>query len=74
MLGSRYDSTPNARITYTFAVGTDTIRIVADLAIITNPGSAFERRMEMNNAKDSMEFQEMLNQLRDTFSYQPKYY
>lgn len=74
LLGSRYDSTPNARITYTLAVGTDSVRIVADLAIITNPGSAFERRMEMNSVKDSMEFQEMLNQLRDTFSYRPKYY
>ena len=64
--GSRYDGIPNARITYTFAVGTDTVRVVADLAIITNPGSAFERRsLEMNDAEVSLEFQAMLNQLRD---------
>lgn len=67
LLGSKYDSTPNARITYTFAVGMDTVRVVADLSIITNPGSAFERRMEMNSNQDSLEFQGMLNQLRDTF-------
>lgn len=52
LLGSKYDSQPSARVSYTLAsVGAD-VRVIADMAIITNPGSAFERRTEMNNGQD----------------------
>jgi len=46
LMGSKYDSQPNARVSYTFAQVNDTTRVVADVAIITNPGSAFERLMQ----------------------------
>lgn len=46
LLGSNYDSTPNARISYMLAKVGDATRVVADLAMITNPGSLFERRTQ----------------------------
>lgn len=62
--GSGYDGVPNARITYSIVqIGGDT-RIVADMAVITNPGSAFERRTPMNNNQDSTEIQELLNRIK----------
>ena len=63
LLGSRYDSQPNARITYTFAqIGKDT-RVIGDVAVITNPGSAFERRTELNNGVDAYDLQTGLQRL-----------
>jgi hypothetical protein len=64
LLGSEYDSQPNARISYTLAsVGAD-VRVIADMAIITNPGSAFERRTEMNNGQDSPMVQTFLDGIK----------
>ena len=64
LLGSRYDSQPNARVSYSFAsTGTET-RVVADIAIITNPNSGFERRTEMNQAADSVQVQNILDAVR----------
>lgn len=64
LLGSKYDSTPNARVSYTIAgTGTGT-RVVADLAVITNPGSAFERRTDFNGSQDTVKIQGVLDQVR----------
>ena len=65
LLGSQYDSTPNARITFSIAPIGDSVRVVADLAIITNPGSGFERRTDMNQGQDSPKIQQMLYSIRD---------
>ena len=63
LLGSRYDAQPNARVTYTFAqIGNDT-RVIGDVAVITNPGSAFERRTELNNGVDAYDLQTGLQRL-----------
>ena len=64
LLGSRYDSTPNARVSYTIARIQDAIRVVADLAIITNPGSAFERQTNMNANEDSRKIQGLLDRVK----------
>ena len=64
LLGSRYDSTPNARVSYTIARIQDAIRVVADLAIITNPGSAFERQTDMNANKDSRMIQGLMDRVK----------
>ena len=64
LLGSRYDSTPNARVSYTIARIQDTIRVVADLAIITNPGSAFERQTNMNANEDSRKIQDLMDRVK----------
>ena len=43
LLGSRYDIVPNERVTFTFAPNGAKTMVFADIAIITNPGSGFER-------------------------------
>lgn len=64
LLGSKYDSQPNARVSYSFApIGGET-RVVADMAIITNPGSAFERRTDVNGSADSPIIQGLLNDVK----------
>jgi phosphotransacetylase len=68
LMGSKYDSTPNFRITYTFIqTQPGSVRVVADCAIITNPGSAYERRASINNSKETMKIQAMLDRLAREF-------
>ena len=60
-----FDRTIGAtRVSYTFAVGSMAIRVVADAALVVK-GSSIEQQIELNNYKDSLEFQEVLDQLRD---------
>jgi hypothetical protein len=66
LLGSRYDSTPAARVTYTIIETDTSTRVVASLAAITNPGSAFEQVTPMDNSKDSLIFQQFLNELKSS--------
>ena len=68
MLGSQYDSVPNARIVYTIARTGNTTRVIADIAIITNPGSAFERPTPFNNSQDSLKVQAMLNEMAQSYA------
>lgn len=70
LLGSSYDSTPNARISYTLVPTSGRVRVVADIAIITNPGSAFERRTEMNQHQDSLDVQKALDALKSAVDAQ----
>jgi hypothetical protein len=71
LLGSKYDSQPNARIAYYLAVNGSDVRVVADLAIITNPGSAFERRTDVNNGADAPAIQAALNDLASSLDTPP---
>lgn len=64
LFGSRYDGIPNARISYMIASTPPTVRVVADLAIITNPGSAFEQRMPLNNSQESVQAQALLDAVK----------
>lgn len=41
--GSRYDSTPEVRIQFTFVENQETVRVTSTAALVTNPGSGFER-------------------------------
>jgi ABC-type oligopeptide transport system substrate-binding subunit len=63
--GSRYDSTPNTRLTYQIIQQEKWVRVIADFVIITNPGSGFERRTDMNRNEDSKHVQQLLNGIRD---------
>lgn len=64
LMGSKYDSQPNARVSYSFAqLGSDT-RVIADLAVITNPESAFERRTAVNAGVDAHDVQVLLDNVR----------
>lgn len=60
-LGSRYDSTPNTRISYFLAPTPPSVRVVADFAIITNPGSSYERRTDFNRSEDTAQVQALLD-------------
>ena len=54
--------------------GSDTppvTRVVADIAIITNPGSGFKPRTEMNGSQDSVQIQAMLDQIKATLEAPP---
>ena len=48
LFGSRYDSTPAARITTTI-VGSSPTTVTGKASIVTNPGSAFERVTDVSN-------------------------
>ncbi|MBA5777189.1 hypothetical protein H2509_08625 [Stappia sp. F7233] len=60
LLGSQWNSVPNARIRLTFAKVPAGTRVVADLAFVTNPGTGFERLTPANNNPDSVKIQEWL--------------
>jgi hypothetical protein len=64
LLGSRYDSTPAARITYNIIETEATTRVIASFAAVTNPGSAFERITPMNNIQDTDTYQMRLNEIK----------
>jgi hypothetical protein len=64
LLGSQYDSTPSARITYSIVESMNTTRVVASFVAVTNPGSAFERLTPLNNNPDTVEYQALLNDIK----------
>jgi hypothetical protein len=64
LLGSKYDAQPNARVSYFIAATPPAVRVVADIAVITNPGSGFEQRTEMNASQASVEVQGLLDQVK----------
>lgn len=63
--GSDYDRTPNARISYTIIELRGSVRVVADIKMVTNPGSAFERVTDINRSRDSLGVQALLQQLQE---------
>jgi hypothetical protein len=64
LAGSSYDAQPNARMAFTIAQTRAGVRVIADVALITNPGSAFERRTVLNQHRASIQVQTMLEQLK----------
>ena len=66
LLGSQYDSTPNARASYTVVLVADgSTRVVATLRFVTNPGSPYERYTEASDHRTSPEIQALLFRVRD---------
>jgi len=63
LLASQYDPTPVARVSFNLLESQDCVRVVADLAGITNAHSAFEKSMAMNNGPDSASLQAFLTDL-----------
>jgi hypothetical protein len=64
LVGTGYDSTPNVRVSYTLAqIGHET-RVIADLAVIGNPGSAFEQRHDLNGGVDTPKYQAVLDRIK----------
>jgi hypothetical protein len=71
LLGSKYDAQPNARVSYFIASTPPLVRVVADIAIITNPGSGFEQRTEMNGSQDSVRVQALLDEIKASLEAPP---
>jgi hypothetical protein len=63
LLGSRYDAIPNARVSFAFAPMGATTRVIADVSIVTNPGSSFERITPANNNESTGKLQDWLDGL-----------
>lgn len=69
LFGSRYDSTPEWRFIYNIVDHSEGIRVIANIAAITNPGSAFERVTDLSRgSKDSENVYALLTQIREGFS------
>ena len=63
--GSRYDSTPEYRLIWTFAdIGNNCTHIGVVAQIVTNPGSAFERVTDVSTGKDGHQIQEGLEEIK----------
>ncbi len=64
LLGSKYDAVPNVRASYYITSTPPTVRVVADLAVITNAGSGFERRTDVNGNEDTLKIQMQLDGIK----------
>jgi len=64
LYGSQYDSSPAARVSYSIVETDYLTRVVASFAVVTNPGSAFERVTPMDNNPDTRGFQMRLDEMK----------
>jgi len=64
LFGSRYDSTPEARVTFNLVETGNGIRVFGNSAMVTNPGSAFERVTDMTGGKLAHDMQAALERLK----------
>ena len=71
LLGSQYNVIPNTRVSYTLAQVGNATRVIADLAIITNPNSPFEQRTDMNASAASNLIQDLLDSLKRRLEASP---
>ena len=62
--GSSYYSRPNWRLTYTFASEAGATRVIADVMIVTQPGTNGERVDSLNRHIDSRKVQTLLDEIK----------
>lgn len=62
--GNRYDTRPNWRLMYTFAPEDGETRVIADVMIVTKPGTNAERVDTLNRHIDSLEVQTVLDEIK----------
>lgn len=63
LLGTTYDPTVDVRATFTVIPVKHQTRVVGDLVLVSNGGSAFEKVTPINNSESSMDMQAALNRL-----------
>lgn len=63
LLGTPAGDPPVARVTYTIAPIGDTVRVVADMAVVQNAGMAFEKRIDVSQSGESPKVQGYLDQV-----------
>jgi len=71
LYGSNFNRQPNARITYNLIELGSSIRIVAQIEIITNPDSGLEQVTPLNNGKDANDVQNMLTRIAARLDISP---
>lgn len=64
LFGSRYDSTPEMRLTFNVVEASGAVRVFCNAAMVTNPGSAFERVSDVTGGKTANDIQAMLERLK----------
>lgn len=64
--GSRYDSNPEGRITFTLIEGPNGVHVMARAEMVTNPGSGFERVSDITSG-ESHDLQGVLEELDRSF-------
>jgi len=72
LFGWRYDMHPRSRVSYMFLEQDGTVRVVADLKVITNPDSRFERVAEAAQHPDSTSIEEVLRRVEYRLEHQKK--
>ncbi len=68
----RYDMHPHSRVSYMLFEQDGTVRVVADLKVITNPGTRFERVAEAAQHPDSASIQGVLRKVEHDLENQKK--
>ena len=66
MFSTKLSSTPTTRIAYNLASTKQGIRVIADCSAVSNPGTGFERKTNMNSHPDSMRVQSILYSMKNT--------
>lgn len=64
LMGSEYDPTVEARVTATFLEMNGSTRLIAELGIVRNGGSAFEQVDNFTNSRDSQGIQNVMNDIK----------
>ena len=64
LLGSQYDPTVEARVTATFLEMNGSTRVISELGIVRNGGSAFEQVDNFNNSRDSQGIQNIMADIK----------
>lgn len=70
--GGRYDMHPSSRVSYMLLEQDGTVRVVADLKIIMNPGSRDERVADAAQHPDSTSIQEVLRRVEHHLEHQKR--
>jgi hypothetical protein len=71
-LGSGYNATPNERVSFTLVPLGPNTRVIADISVVTNPGSALERLTPFNNGPGSERMQEGFEYVAISNRWKPK--
>ena len=64
LFGSRFNTVPEGRVNYAIVDTTEGIRVVITLEMVTNPGSAFENRQDLNQSVDAKKLYDRLLQIK----------
>lgn len=68
LLGSKYDPTVEERTSFQLLDTQGGVRVLGNISFITNPGSAFEKPVDLSTGKGGTEVQGYLERLRASFA------